>query len=166
MSMRRPCESRLSTYEVRLLRQGQDRTTPPSRCCGPVPKYVVRHVLRDVAQSGHRRDSMITGAHETLGARSAIAAVVYGRPTRNQRRLSSRTSVCRTDYRGDFSPSVEKKGIKPHLGPWLDYFQYSARICEHVAGEMRQCEVAHTEGGEFVLCIERVLKVTDASTWQ
>ena len=29
---------------------------------------------------------------------------------------------------GDVSTSVENKGVKPHLGPWLDYFQYSTQI--------------------------------------
>lgn len=47
------------------LRQGQDRIAFPSRCCANVPKYVVRHVPRDVAElvlSGlrnHRRARVV-----------------------------------------------------------------------------------------------------------
>jgi hypothetical protein len=90
-----------------------------------VAKYVIRLVPRDVAQSGHSCNSIITGAHETLSAGSAIASDVHERSTRNQRRLSSRTNVYRTDYRGNFSTSVEKERYKTTPGPgveWLDTF--------------------------------------------
>ena len=88
--------------------------------CRQRPK--VRHQARfarccDVAQSGYRRDSIITGAHETSGARSPIVSYVHKRSTRtrNQARLSSWRSVCRrTDYYGEFSTLL---GDKTTPGP-------------------------------------------------
>jgi hypothetical protein len=42
---------------------------------------------------------------------------------------------------------------------WFEWLQYSARVGEHVVAEMRQCEVAHAEGGELAQRAERVAKV-------
>lgn len=106
--------------------------------------------FREVLQSWYGRDSVITDAHESLGAGSAIVSDVQEKSTRNKRLLSFGQAI------------AERTG--PVVG-WLDYFQYSARVREHVVGEMRQCEVAHTEGGEFVQCTEKVSKVMP-STWQ
>jgi hypothetical protein len=115
------CDTHVSLVPVCTkspLRQYHTSESPLWTGAANVPKYVIRHDPRDVALSGHRRDSIITGAHEILGARSPIVSYVHKRSTRtrNQRRLSSWGSVCRTDYHGDFSTLL---GDKPHLGPWV-----------------------------------------------
>ena len=96
-----------------------------------MPKYVVRPLPRTVAQSGHRRDSIITGTHKTLGARGTIESDVQevdkeletiefldkGLPNRLPRRLYH--------FNGEeITPGPVVK--------WVDYFQYSARIREQV----------------------------------
>jgi len=80
------CDARASLVSVRTkcaFATRADHITPPSRCCANVPKYVFRHVPRDYARSRYRRDSIITDAHESLGAVSAIASDVHERSTRN-----------------------------------------------------------------------------------
>ena len=42
---------------------------------------------------------------------------------------------------------------------WLGCLQYSTGIRERVVAEMRQCEVAHAEGGKLAQCGERVPEV-------
>lgn len=66
MPMRRPCESRLSTYEVRLCDKGEIVSHLQSLLWTrtDVPKYVVRQVPRDVVQSGHGRDLITTSAQK------------------------------------------------------------------------------------------------------
>jgi hypothetical protein len=53
-----------------------------------------------------------------------------------------------------------QKGAVPQ--PMVERFeclQYSARIREHVVAEMRECEVAHAEGGKLAQRAERIAKV-------